>query len=59
MELTMLTVPGCPNAAALEERLTLVLADYPSAVVRRHVADEREAPVCQTQVRHKVRRRLL
>jgi predicted DsbA family dithiol-disulfide isomerase len=44
MELTMLAVPGCPNAAALEERLAVVLADYPDAVVRRRqVADEQEA----------------
>jgi hypothetical protein len=44
MELTMLAVPGCPNAAALEERLAAVLADYPDAVVRRRqVADEQEA----------------
>ena len=44
MELTMLAVPGCPNAVALEERLAVVLADYPDAVVRRRqVADEREA----------------
>ncbi|MGH3120907.1 MAG: thioredoxin family protein [Streptosporangiaceae bacterium] len=44
MELTMLAVPGCPNAAAMEERLAAVLADYPDAVVRRrHVADEQEA----------------
>lgn len=44
MELTILTVPGCPNAAALEERLAAVLADYPGAVVRRRqVADEQEA----------------
>lgn len=44
MELTVLTVPGCPNAAALEDRLAAALADYPGAVVhRRQVADEREA----------------
>ena len=44
MELIMLTVPDCPNAAALEERLAAVLADYPDAVVRRRqVADEQEA----------------
>lgn len=44
MELTMLAVPDCPNAVALEERLAVVLADYPGAVVRRrNVADEREA----------------
>ncbi|HEU5421868.1 MAG TPA: thioredoxin family protein [Streptosporangiaceae bacterium] len=44
MELTILTVPGCPNAAALEERLAAVLADYPGSVVRRRqVANEQEA----------------
>jgi hypothetical protein len=45
MELTILTVPGCPNSAALEERLAAVLADYPGAwsVRRRQVAEEREA----------------
>ena len=44
MELIMLTVPDCPNAAALEERLAAVLTDYPDAVVRRRqVADEQEA----------------
>jgi len=44
MELTILTVPECPNAVALEERLAAVLADYPGAVVRRRqVAEEREA----------------
>lgn len=44
MELTILAVPDCPNAAVLEERLAAVLADYPGAVFRRRqVADEREA----------------
>ena len=43
MELTVLTGPDCPNAAAFEERLAAALADYPDAVVRRQVADEREA----------------
>ena len=44
MELTLLTVPACPNAAAFEERLAAVLAGHPGAVVhRREVADEREA----------------
>jgi len=44
MELTVLTVPGCPNAAVLEERLAAALADYPGAVVRRRqVAGEQEA----------------
>lgn len=44
MELTLLTVPDCPNAAAFEERLATVLAEHPgAAVVRRMIADEREA----------------
>ena len=44
MELTLLTVPACPNAAAFEERLAAALAGGPGAVVRRReVADEREA----------------
>src|SRR6266567_8232827 len=37
MELTLLTVPDCPNAAALEERLAAALASHPGAVVRRRV----------------------
>ena len=44
MDLMLLTVPDCPNAAAFEERLAAALADRPDAVVRRReVADEREA----------------
>ena len=44
MELTLLTVPDCPSAAAFEERLAAALAGHPGAVVRRReVADEREA----------------
>ena len=44
MELTILTVPGCPNAAAFEERLAAALAGHPGAVVRRRqIADEQEA----------------
>jgi hypothetical protein len=44
MELTLLTVPACPNAAAFEERLAVALAGHPGAVLRRReVADEREA----------------
>jgi hypothetical protein len=44
MELTLLTVPACPNAAAFEERLAAALAGCPGAAVRRReVADEREA----------------
>ena len=44
MELTLLTVPACPNAAAFEQRLAAALAGHPDAVVhRREIADEREA----------------
>ncbi len=44
MELILLTVPGCPNAAAFEERLAAALAGYPgTAVHRREITDEREA----------------
>lgn len=44
MELTVLTVPGWPNAAAFEERLAAALAGHPDALVRRRqVADERDA----------------
>jgi hypothetical protein len=44
MELTLLTVPDCPNAAAFEERLVAVLAGCPDAVIRRREgASELEA----------------
>jgi hypothetical protein len=44
MELVLLTVPDCPNAAVFEARLAAALAGRPGAVVQRHVvADEREA----------------
>jgi hypothetical protein len=44
MELTLLTVAGCPHAALLEERLAVALAAHPGAVLRRRVvASEREA----------------
>jgi len=44
VELTLLTVPACPNAVAFDERLAAALAGHPGAVVhRREVADEREA----------------
>jgi hypothetical protein len=43
-ELTLLTVPACPHAAAFEERLAAALAGHPGAVIRRReVADERQA----------------
>ncbi len=44
MELTLLTVPACPNAAAFEERLAAVMAGYRGVVVhRREISDERAA----------------
>ena len=44
MELTLLTVPACPNAAAFEERLTAALAGHPGVVVhRREVSNETAA----------------
>jgi hypothetical protein len=44
VELVLLTVPDCPNAAAFEKRLAAALAGHPAAVVRRRVVgDEREA----------------
>lgn len=43
LELTILAVPDCPNATALEERLAAALDGYPSTVVHRQVADEQEA----------------
>jgi len=44
MELVLLTVPGCPSAAAFEKRLAAALADYPGAVVhRRQIADYEQA----------------
>jgi len=44
MEVTLLTVPACPNVAVFEERLAAALAGHPGAVLRRReVADEREA----------------
>jgi hypothetical protein len=44
MELTLLTVPACPNAAAFEERLAVALAGRTDAVIRRReIATEREA----------------
>jgi len=44
MELILLTVPGCPNAAVFEARLAVALENRPDTVVRRReVADERDA----------------
>lgn len=44
MELTLLTVPNCPNAAAFTERLATVLTGYPGVTfTRRQIDDERMA----------------
>jgi hypothetical protein len=44
MELTLLTVPACPNAAVFEERLAAALAGHPGAVIRRcEIADGQQA----------------
>lgn len=44
MKLTVLTVPDCPNAPVLDERLAVVLAATRGIRVTRHViTDEREA----------------
>jgi hypothetical protein len=44
MELTLLTVPGCPHAAAFEERLAAAVSDHPGLLVhRREISDERTA----------------
>ena len=44
MELTLLSVPDCPNAATFEERLAAALAGRPDVVVRRcEIVSEREA----------------
>jgi hypothetical protein len=43
MELILLTVPDCPNAAVFEARLAIALEGRPDTVRRREVADERDA----------------
>jgi hypothetical protein len=44
MELTVLAVPGCPNAPVLEQRLAEALAGRPApTVARRVIADADEA----------------
>jgi len=44
MELTLMTVPACPNAAAFEQRLAAALVGHLDAIVhRREIADEHEA----------------
>jgi hypothetical protein len=44
MELTVLAVPGCPNAPVLEQRLAEALAGGPAVTVtRRVIADPDEA----------------
>lgn len=47
MELTLLTVPDCPNGPLVEGRLAAVLADRPEVtVIRRVVGDQGEAERC-------------
>jgi hypothetical protein len=44
MELTLLTIPGCPGTATFQDRLAAVLADRPGVIVRhRVIAGEAEA----------------
>ncbi len=44
MELTLLTVPDCPNAATFADRLAAALAGRPGlAVTRREISDEHTA----------------
>lgn len=44
MHLTVLAVPGCPNAPVLRDRLAAVLDDWAGASVSRQViSDETEA----------------
>ena len=44
MKLTVLSVPGCPNASVLEQRLAGLLSGRPEvAVTRRVIADAAEA----------------
>jgi hypothetical protein len=44
MDLILLSVPACPNAALFEERLAVAMAGRPGAVMRRRViADEQDA----------------
>jgi hypothetical protein len=47
MELTVLALAGCPNAAVLEQRLAEALAGQPGVTVeRRVIADAAEAARC-------------
>jgi len=44
MELTLLTVPGCPRAAAFEELLAAALTGYPGVAIERcEISDEHAA----------------
>jgi len=44
MELTVLAVPGCPNAPLLAERLADIVMELPDVTIKRQVvSDEAEA----------------
>ncbi len=44
MDLILLSVPACPNAAVFEERLAVAMTERPGGVMRRRViADEQDA----------------
>jgi hypothetical protein len=44
MDLTVLAVPGCPNASVLERRLGAALADRPGVTIsRREITSQAEA----------------
>lgn len=42
MELTVLAVPGCPNAPVLEQRLAGLVAGRPGVRISRHVVESGE-----------------
>lgn len=45
MELIVLTVGGCPNAAVLDERLAIALASCADVTVERRVIDDEQEAV--------------
>ncbi len=45
LRLTVLSVPGCPNVALLEERLAEVISRHPGAVITRRVLSTEDEAV--------------